>query len=71
LLASRHIKRDKVSLPVDVHRSKTSLLKLSISKGQGGGVRENKVECTVYCAIKSEKTKTSPDTLLNPAFDEL
>ena len=26
--ASRHIKREKGSLPVDVHRSKTSLLKL-------------------------------------------
>ena len=28
LLASRHIKREKVSLPVDMRRSKTSLLKL-------------------------------------------
>ena len=28
LLASRHIKREKGSLPVDVHRSKTYLLKL-------------------------------------------
>ena len=28
LLASRHIKREKASLPVDVRRSKTSLLKV-------------------------------------------
>ena len=30
LLASRHIKREKASLPVDARRSKTSLLKLPI-----------------------------------------
>ena len=30
LVVSRHIKREKVSLPVDVRRSKTSLLKLPI-----------------------------------------
>ena len=29
LEASRHIQKEKGSLPVDVHRSKTSLLKLS------------------------------------------
>ena len=27
-ISSRHIKRENTSLPVDVHRSKTSLLKL-------------------------------------------
>ena len=32
LIASRHIKRKKTSLPVHVRRSKTSLLKLPISK---------------------------------------
>ena len=33
LVASRYIKREKLSLPVDVRRSKTSLLKLpSIGK---------------------------------------
>ena len=31
LVVSRHIKREKVSLPVDVRRSKTSLLKLPIN----------------------------------------
>ena len=30
LLASRHIKREMASLPVDVRRSKTSLLELLI-----------------------------------------
>ena len=30
LVVSRHIKREKASLPVDVRRSKTSLLKLPI-----------------------------------------
>ena len=32
MLASRHIIREKGSLPVDVHPSKTSLLKLPIAK---------------------------------------
>ena len=32
MLASRRIKREKASLPVDVRRSKTSLLKLPIQK---------------------------------------
>lgn len=37
------MKRENASLPVDVRHSKMSLLKLTISEGQGGGVRENKV----------------------------
>ena len=43
LLVSRQIKRKKTSPPVDTHCSKTSLLKLTISDGQRGRVRENKV----------------------------
>ena len=35
LLASRHIKREKASLLVDVRRSKTSLLKVPTKTGQG------------------------------------
>ena len=36
LLASRHIKREKASVPVDMCRSKTSLLPI-ITRGEGGG----------------------------------
>ena len=35
LLPSRHIKREKASVPVDMCRSKTSLLPIS-SQGEGG-----------------------------------
>ena len=34
LLASRHIKKEEDSLPVDVRRSKTSLVKLPIAIGR-------------------------------------
>ena len=44
MLASRHIQWEKASLLVDMHRSKMSLLKLTISERQRGGVKENKVE---------------------------
>jgi len=37
LVASRYIKREKVSLPVDGRGSKTPLLKLPNSKGGKGG----------------------------------
>ena len=39
-IASRHITREKSSLPVDVRRSKTSLLKLPVNKGVGGGLKK-------------------------------
>ena len=37
MLASRHIKREKASLPVDVRASKTSLLKVPNTPGGGEG----------------------------------
>ena len=37
---SRHIEREKASLPVDVRRSKTSLLKLPISNRTGTSVED-------------------------------
>ena len=41
LFASRHIKRDKASLPVDVRCSKTSSLKVPILEGKRGGRRHS------------------------------
>ena len=38
LLPSRHIKREKASVPVDMCRSKTSLLPIS-SRGEGGHIK--------------------------------
>ena len=38
LLPSRHIKREKASVPVDMCRSKTSLLPIS-SRGEGGYIK--------------------------------
>ena len=35
-ISSRHVKRENTSLPVDVRRSKTSLLKLPTSQGGAG-----------------------------------
>ena len=41
LLASTHIKKNKASLPVDVRRSRTSLLKFSILAGKRGSRRHS------------------------------
>ena len=48
MVASRHIKREKCSLPVDVGRSKTSLLNLPIKdfKNRGRGGSETRPEVT-------------------------
>ena len=40
-ISSRHVKRENTSLPVDVRRSKTSLLKLPIVGGQPVGWYSN------------------------------
>ena len=50
LVAFRHVKKEKAILPVDLHRQKTSLLKLSQSYSylRGYAVRYNSLLCVVF-----------------------
>ena len=59
LLASRHIKREKASLPVDVRRSKTSLLKLPVVTTTGHTLEKQlplpfRVKVKLYTKTKSK-----------------
>ena len=58
MIASRHIKRKKASLPVDVRRSKTSLLKFSSDDG-GDDIVEITPSRELAGKPKTQKAKRS------------
>ena len=55
-MSSRHVKKENTSLPVDVRRSKTSLLKLPI--GTSDSAAETEKMCVIFVAGNRKACKS-------------